>query len=150
MTIVAFDTHKFIRRLRDAGISEPQAEAFTDAFRDVAAEAEVATKRDIERLEAKIDRDLAPLRADIGHLDGKIDRLEEKLDGKIDRLEEKLDGKIDRLEERLDGKIDRLEEKLGGKLDRLDVRLTGDIQLLKWMMTFVLGMLLAILFKLFA
>jgi hypothetical protein len=50
MTTITFDTHKFIRTLKDAGIPEQQAEAFADAFRDAQGEADLATRRDIDDL----------------------------------------------------------------------------------------------------
>jgi hypothetical protein len=85
MSTLTFDTHKFIRRLQDAGVPEAQAEAFTDAFRDVAAEAEVATKRDVERLEgavkSNIERLGSAVRSDVERLEAKIDRLEVKTTG---------------------------------------------------------------------
>ncbi|TAL46814.1 MAG: DUF1640 domain-containing protein [Methylovulum sp.] len=55
MATITFDTLKFVRKLESAGFSIDQAEAVADAFRDASGEAELATKRDIERLEAKID-----------------------------------------------------------------------------------------------
>jgi hypothetical protein len=54
LAIVTFDTHKFIRRLRDSGISEEQAEAIADAFREAHLEAEVATKSDLRELEYRL------------------------------------------------------------------------------------------------
>jgi hypothetical protein len=54
MATIAFDTHKFIRRLRDSGISEEQAEAIADAFREAHLEAEVATKSDLRELEYRL------------------------------------------------------------------------------------------------
>jgi hypothetical protein len=96
---VMFDTLKFVEKLRNAGISEDQAKAFSDAFQDVTSEGDLATKRDIERLEAGTKLSF---------------------------------------------------ERTEAKIDRLDVRLTGDINLLKWMMTFLLGGMVAMLFKLFA
>ena len=50
MATITFDTHKFIRRLQEAGFSPQQAEAVAEAFRDAQGEAELATKRDIEDL----------------------------------------------------------------------------------------------------
>ena len=50
MATITFDTHKFIRRLQDAGFSPQQAEAVAEAFRDAQGEADLATKRDIEDL----------------------------------------------------------------------------------------------------
>lgn len=60
---VAFDTLKFTRRLKDAGISEEQAEAFSDAFKDVHQSQlkELATKADLQEL-----------RSDIRELDARV------------------------------------------------------------------------------
>lgn len=59
MTSITFDTHKFIRKLRDAGFEERQAEAVSDAFKEATGEAELVTKQDLEsvemRLHAKLD-----------------------------------------------------------------------------------------------
>ena len=55
MATITFDTLKFVRKLESVGFSISQAEAVADAFRDASGEAELATKRDIERLEAKLD-----------------------------------------------------------------------------------------------
>lgn len=55
MATITFDTLKFVRKLESAGFSVSQAEAVADAFRDASGEAELATRRDIERLEAKIE-----------------------------------------------------------------------------------------------
>jgi len=54
MATITFDTHKFIRRLRESGISEQQAEAIADAFREAHLEAEVATKNDLRELEYRL------------------------------------------------------------------------------------------------
>ena len=56
MATITFDTHKFIRTLTESGFDEKQAEGIAEAFKNASGEAELATKRDIERLEAKIDR----------------------------------------------------------------------------------------------
>jgi len=54
MATITFDTHKFIRRLREAGIPEGQAEAIAEAFRDAHLEAEIATKSDLRELEYRL------------------------------------------------------------------------------------------------
>lgn len=54
MSTITFDTLKFTKTLEKAGVPPAQAEAMAEAFREASAEAEVATKRDIERLEGKI------------------------------------------------------------------------------------------------
>ncbi len=50
MATITFDTHKFVRTLKDAGVPESQAEAFSEAFKEAQGEAELATKRDIDDL----------------------------------------------------------------------------------------------------
>lgn len=60
MAAIAFDTLKFVRRLRDAGFEEKQAESLADAFKEASSEADLASKRDLKdlelRLEARIDK----------------------------------------------------------------------------------------------
>lgn len=48
MTTITFDTHKFVRTLKEAGIPEAQAEAISEAFKEAQGEADLATKRDID------------------------------------------------------------------------------------------------------
>jgi len=55
MATIAFDTLKFVRKLESVGFSVDQAEAVAEVFRNASSEAELATKRDIERFEAKMD-----------------------------------------------------------------------------------------------
>ena len=45
-----------------------QAEAFSTAFKEVSGEAELATKRDIEKLEHKVDKDLTLVKWMLGVL----------------------------------------------------------------------------------
>ena len=54
MSSITPDTHKFIRRLREAGISEKQAEAIAEAFLESNLEAEIATKTDLRELEYRL------------------------------------------------------------------------------------------------
>jgi len=50
MTAITFDTHKFIRTLKESGIPENQAEAIAEAFRSAHVEAELASKSDLQTL----------------------------------------------------------------------------------------------------
>jgi hypothetical protein len=58
MTTVTFDTHKFVRKLKEAGFEEKQAEALTEAMQAVIHESELVTKQDLQI-------ELAPVKADI-------------------------------------------------------------------------------------
>lgn len=58
-TVITFDTLKFANRLKEAGLSDAQAQAFAEAQKDIFAEAldtMLATKSDIAVLDAKIDK----------------------------------------------------------------------------------------------
>ncbi|CAA9889982.1 conserved hypothetical protein [Candidatus Methylobacter favarea] len=72
MATITFDTHKFIRTLKDAGIPEQQAEAFSEAFKDAQGEAELATQNDIHDLR----RDIDDLRRD---MEARFIQLEQRL-----------------------------------------------------------------------
>ena len=72
MTIITFDTHKFIRTLKEAGVPESQAEAFSDAFKGAQGEAELATQHDI----TEVRRDISDLRRD---MDTRLVQLEQRL-----------------------------------------------------------------------
>jgi hypothetical protein len=52
---ITFDTLKLVHRLEESGMPEAQAEAIAEAFREASSEAELATKRDIERLELRME-----------------------------------------------------------------------------------------------
>lgn len=54
MATITFDTLKFVEKLKAAGIPELQARAEAEALQEALGTAEVATKRDIERVEGQL------------------------------------------------------------------------------------------------
>ncbi|MDO9144590.1 coiled-coil domain-containing protein [Rhodoferax sp.] len=48
MTWITFDTHKFVRKLQEAGFEEKQAEGLTEAMRAAIDESELVTKKDLQ------------------------------------------------------------------------------------------------------
>ncbi|MEO5340591.1 MAG: CCDC90 family protein [Magnetococcus sp. MYC-9] len=56
MTAITFDTFKFVRRLKDAGIPENQAEAISEAIQETHANQfeDMAAKRDLKELEGQL------------------------------------------------------------------------------------------------
>jgi hypothetical protein len=72
MTTITFDTLRYTERLRAAGVPEQQAKAEAEALRDVLSESldsTLATKsdmRDVRDDVAKLDKELALVKADIG------------------------------------------------------------------------------------
>jgi hypothetical protein len=65
MAAVMFDTHKFVRKLKESGFEEKQAEGIAEAFKDASGEAELATKRDLKELELKMETRFEQLKGEI-------------------------------------------------------------------------------------
>jgi peptidoglycan hydrolase CwlO-like protein len=86
----------------------------------------LATKDDINRIDARIDKvdakiDAASkdLNARIDKVDAKIDAISKDLNARID----KVDAKIDAVSKDLNGKIDAVSKDLNGKIDALGNRM---------------------------
>lgn len=54
MATVTFDTLKFVKKLKESGIPESQAEAISDAIKEASGEVDVATKGDLRELEYRL------------------------------------------------------------------------------------------------
>ncbi|MBF0437300.1 MAG: hypothetical protein HQL77_18310 [Magnetococcales bacterium] len=85
---VAFDSYAYVRKLRDAGLTEQQAAIQAEALVNLIeerlatkkdlAEVEAGLKRDIKELDLKIEKVRADLQRDIKELDAKTEtRLKE-------------------------------------------------------------------------
>ena len=55
MTAISFDTLKYADRLEAGGFSAQQAKTEAQALAEILSSSEVASARDLERLEAKVD-----------------------------------------------------------------------------------------------
>ena len=71
MTTLAFDTHKAVKTLKEAGFEETKAEAMVTTFGNAMSE-NVATKADIAALKADIAELKAELKADILALEQRL------------------------------------------------------------------------------
>ncbi|MFO1430303.1 MAG: DUF1640 domain-containing protein [Candidatus Competibacteraceae bacterium] len=67
MTTTAFDTLAYAKRLREAGVPEPQAEAQAAALADALRQSgsELATKQDVQELRLEIRHEMAELKSDL-------------------------------------------------------------------------------------
>ena len=74
MTTLAFDTHKAVKTLREAGFEEGQAEAVVATFGNAMSE-DMATKTDV----AALKTDVAALKTDIAALKTDMLALEQRL-----------------------------------------------------------------------
>ena len=97
MSPLAFDTHRAVKALCEAGAAEPLAEAFVETIGD-AVSGNVATKADIDRVETTLRADIADVKAD-------VDRVETTLKADIDRIETTLKAEIAESEARVQMKI---------------------------------------------
>ncbi|MEO5374387.1 MAG: CCDC90 family protein [Alphaproteobacteria bacterium] len=135
MTTITFDTLKFAHRLRQGGIPEPQADAITEAFIDASGEAGLATGHDIERLDTKLETQIAAVRTDIERLDTKLETQIAAVHTDIERLDTKLETRIAAV--RTD--IERLDTKLETRIAAVHT----DIELAKRDLTIRLGAMIA-------
>lgn len=75
MATIAFDTLKFVEKLKSAGVPEAQAKAEAEALQGVLAEAmdaQLATKSDIVRLERRMDGLESQFREMKAEINGKL------------------------------------------------------------------------------
>jgi len=81
MSAVAFDTLKFARRLKEAGVSdrhaEAEAEALAEAFESYTED--LATKADIRELATRID-------GRFKEFDGRLKAMDARIDGRLTLL----------------------------------------------------------------
>ncbi|MDD5242164.1 MAG: DUF1640 domain-containing protein [Sulfuricella sp.] len=61
MSSITLDTHRFVRKLQEAGFDEKQAEGLIEAMRAAIEESELVTKKDLQI-------ELAPIKADLNLL----------------------------------------------------------------------------------
>ena len=83
---MALDTLKVAKRLREAGFTEPQAEAVIAAVQEGTEGAEFATKADIAELRTEITALRAELKAEVADLRSELRQSELRLEAKIDAI----------------------------------------------------------------
>ncbi|MEO5368634.1 MAG: CCDC90 family protein [Magnetococcus sp. DMHC-1] len=77
MTTITYDTLKFVRRLKDAGIPENHAEAISEAFKDAQTSQmeDLVTKKDLLKLDGQVS-----CKADVAKVDFRIQELNTKIE----------------------------------------------------------------------
>jgi DNA-binding transcriptional MerR regulator len=77
LVAMVLDTLKVARRLREAGFTEPQAEAIVEAVREGGEDADFATKHDLSLLAAELRAEMAAIRSEMREMEQRsIARLE--------------------------------------------------------------------------
>ena len=138
---VVLDTHAWVKRLKDAGFTEEQAEAEVGLVSEaltVRLET-LATKHDLEKLRTDLDQTRLALKAEIEKLRADLDQIrlalkaeikeiEVHLDARLKEAESGLDAKLKGLEARIDTKLRDLEARIDVKLKDLEVRIDAKIK----------------------
>jgi hypothetical protein len=119
MTVAVLDTHRIVKRLRDAGLPEAHAEVRTDILRETRELdlSQLATKADVAALKGELRSDFAELRAE---LKGDLAALRADLNGDSEALRGELRGDIAALRAELKADI----EALRGEMKLLEQRMT--------------------------
>ena len=83
---IAFDTHRYVKRLTESGFTERQAE--TLAEEQVALlNANLSTKSDIARIEASVEKSRRETKADIARVEASVETLRQETKADIARVE---------------------------------------------------------------
>ncbi len=118
---IAFDTHRFVKRLTENGFTEAQAEALADEQVNL-LNSNLATKQNLLELGAATKQDLLEVKGDLERQMAKMERQLVELKGD--------------LEQRL-AKMERQLLELKGDLERKIIETKND--LLKWMIGAVIA-----------
>ncbi len=85
---IAFDTHRFVKRLTGTGFTEAQAEALADEQAGL-LDSNLATKRDLLKLEGDLERQMTELKGDLERqmteLKGDLEQQMTELKGDLER-----------------------------------------------------------------
>ena len=89
MPALAFDTHAYVKKLRDAGVPEAQAEIQVEAIVAI-LEKRMVTREDLELHKTEILREIAEVKRDIAEVRRDVKELDVKLETRLKELEMRL------------------------------------------------------------
>ena len=124
MSILVYDTHKFVTRMTKAGMPQPQAEVLAESHVEL-METTLATKQDLKDLGADLTGEMKNLD---DKLTGEMKDLRADLTGEMKNLDDKLTGEMKDLRADLTGEMKNLDDKLTGEMKDLEGRLTGEMK----------------------
>ena len=138
-----FDSHRFVKRLTKAGLSEEVAEILADEHTRLIVPEDVATRADIGAVEARVgavEASVGAVRAEmatkteVAEVDAKIDRVraematQAEVDAKFDQIRAEMATKED-LRREIAACEARMEQRLRNAI------LEAKVSLIKWMIT---------------
>ena len=83
---MAIDTLKVARRLREAGFTEPQAEAVVATVQEATVAGDLATKADVGAVRTELAEVRAELKAEIAELRSELRQAELRLEAKLEAI----------------------------------------------------------------
>ena len=113
-----FDTLAATRDLEAAGIERRHAEAVVAVVR--ASRAGLATKADLDNLEARMGGRFAELQA---QMDGRFAELQAQMDGRFAEFEARVNGRFAESDERVNGRFAESDERVNGRFAELEARM---------------------------
>ena len=116
MAETLFDTHRFVKRLTEAGLDEPVAEALAEEQVRL-LNGHLVTSGDLAATELALKTDL--------------DRVKAELEAGLDRVKAELTADIDRVKAELTADIERVKAELTKDIERVKAELTKDIEVAK-------------------
>lgn len=75
MSTITFDTHKFVRKLQEAGFDQKQAEDLSEALLAAIDDSERAIRRDLREMELRLDVRFESIKGDMSLLKGMMGAL---------------------------------------------------------------------------
>ncbi len=117
--VIAFDTHRFVKRLTDTGFTEAQAEVLADEQVRLLND-NLATKQDLLKLQGIQKQDLLKLegvqKQDLAELEAELQRQMAELKGELQRQMAELEAGLQRQMAELKGDLQRQMAELKGEL----------------------------------
>ncbi len=106
----AFDALAYVHKLREAGLSEKQAEAHAEALTAAMTDS-LATKHDLREQLAQIDTRFAQIDNRFAQIDVRFAQLDVRF-AQIDTRFAEVHGRFDQMDARFDGKLAALEHRM--------------------------------------
>ncbi|MBF0418942.1 MAG: hypothetical protein HQL78_02120 [Magnetococcales bacterium] len=146
---VMFDSLAYVKKLKAAGMPEPQAEVQAETIMEwmedrLATKVELETirtdlKRDIKEIDAKIESVRADLKRDIKELDVKTETRFKELDAKTETRFKELDAKTETRFKELDAKTEIRLKELDSKTETTKTEIKRDLKELELRMVIKTG-----------
>ncbi|MDR0529782.1 MAG: CCDC90 family protein [Zoogloeaceae bacterium] len=120
--VVAFDTHKFFKKLEASGFERSNAEGLTEAIQDAITTADLATKHDLKNTENT-------LKAEIGEVRSELEKVRGELKADISEVRAELKADISEVRGEL--------EKVRGEL-KTEIAQT-EAHIIRWIVSAIIG-----------